>query len=151
MSQSDAVSLQVWKENIMNKKQWFPKIYVWELEKNGNPSIFNKASLFLNWKKNFIWTNFGLQYCLVLAIHQLQSAIGTYMSPPSWTSLPLPIPSHPSWLSQSPSLSSLSHIANHQITHGNIYVLCYSLLLSHCLPLANRCISTILLDSVCMH
>ena len=45
------------------------------------------------------------------AKHQYESAIGMYMSPPSWTSLPSPCPSHSSLL-QSPSLSSLSHTAN---------------------------------------
>ena len=39
---------------------------------------------------------------LVSAIHQHESAIGTHLSPPSWTSLPPPTPSHPSRLSPSP-------------------------------------------------
>ena len=34
------------------------------------------------------------------------------MSPPSWTSLPPPTPSHPSRSSQSPGLTSLHHTAN---------------------------------------
>ena len=34
------------------------------------------------------------------------------MSPLSWNPLPSPFPSHPSWLSQSPGLSSLNHKAN---------------------------------------
>ena len=58
---------------------------------------------------------------LVSAIDQHGSVIGIYMSPPSWASLPPPIPSHPSRLSQSPDLSSLSHRANSHwlsIFHG---------------------------------
>ena len=43
------------------------------------------------------------------AKYQHESAIGTHMSPPSWTSLTFPFPSHPSRLLQSPCLSSLSH------------------------------------------
>ena len=46
---------------------------------------------------------------LASAIHQHESAIGIYMSPPSGTSLPLPTLSHPSRLSQSTNLSSLNH------------------------------------------
>ena len=49
---------------------------------------------------------------LVSAIYQHESAIGIHMSSPSWNSLLPLIPSHPSRLSQSPSLSSLSHTAN---------------------------------------
>ena len=37
----------------------------------------------------------------ISAIHQHESAIGMYMSPPSWTSFPSPTPSHPSMLAQS--------------------------------------------------
>ena len=46
---------------------------------------------------------------LISAIHQHESATGVHMSPPSWTPLPSPTPSHPSRLSQSPGLSSLCH------------------------------------------
>ena len=49
---------------------------------------------------------------LVSALHQHVSAIGIHLSAPSWTSLPPPTPSHPSQRSQSPGLSSLSHLAN---------------------------------------
>ena len=42
---------------------------------------------------------------LVSAIHHHESAIDIHMSPPSWTSLPLPTPSHPSRLSQSTDLN----------------------------------------------
>ena len=44
--------------------------------------------------------------------HQHESAVGVHMSPPSWTSLPSPCPSHPSRLIQSPCLSFLRHTAN---------------------------------------
>ena len=47
---------------------------------------------------------------LVSAIHQHESAIGIHISPPSWTSLPPPTTSHPSILSQSTRLSSLSKV-----------------------------------------
>ena len=43
---------------------------------------------------------------------QLKSAIGIHISPPFWTFLPSPSPSHPSRLIQSPYLSFLSHTAN---------------------------------------
>ena len=47
-------------------------------------------------------------------LHAVQRTLsqGTHRSPPSRTSLPPPIPSHPSTLLQSPGLSSLSHTAN---------------------------------------
>ena len=93
------------------------------------------------------------------------------MSPPSWTSLPSPTPSHPARLSQSPGLSSLCHTAHsHWLSRSHVIMYmfpCYSLnsshpllpllgprvcslcLYVHCFP-ANRFISTILLDSICM-
>ena len=46
---------------------------------------------------------------LLSATHQHESAIGTHMSPPSWTSLPPPTPSHPSRLSQSTRPNSLRY------------------------------------------
>ena len=53
-----------------------------------------------------------------------------YMSPPSWTSFPPPAPSHPTKLSQSTSLSALSHIANSHwlsVLHVFVYIFpCYS-------------------------
>ena len=53
------------------------------------------------------------------------------MCPPSGTSLPPPTSSHPSRLSQSPSLSSLSHAANSHwlsVLHMVVYMFpCYSL------------------------
>ena len=54
----------------------------------------------------------------VSAIHQQKSAIDIHMSLLSWSSLPPPTPSHPSRLSQSTSLSSLSHTSN---SHWLIY------------------------------
>ena len=49
---------------------------------------------------------------LVSAKRQHESSIGLHVSPPTWTSLPLPSPSHPSGLLPSSHLSSLSHTAN---------------------------------------
>ena len=43
---------------------------------------------------------------------QHESAIGIHMSPPFWTSLPSPSPSHPSRLIQSPCFSVLNHTGN---------------------------------------
>ena len=63
---------------------------------------------------------------LVYAIHQHESAIGIYISPPSWTSLPPTTPSHPSKLSQStrfglPVSYSKFPLANY-FTYGKVYV-----------------------------
>ena len=72
---------------------------------------------------------------MVSAIHQHESATSIHMSPPSWTSLPLPTPSQPSRLSQSPGLSSLRHTADFHglsnFTFDKVYV---SILLSQLLP-----------------
>ena len=46
---------------------------------------------------------------LVSAIYQHELIISIHMSPPSWTSFPLPTLSHTSRLSKSPSWSSLSY------------------------------------------
>lgn len=60
----------------------------------------------------FHWRIIILQYC-VSAIHQHKSAVGIHMSPPSsLPSFPSPTPYHPSRLSQSTSLNSLSDTAN---------------------------------------
>ena len=78
-------------------------------------------------------------YNIVLAstIRQHGSAIVIHMSPPSWVSCPPPTPSYHSRLSQSPSLSSLSHTANSHwlsILHMLAYMFPrYSLHLSHSL------------------
>ena len=72
---------------------------------------------------------------LASAIHQHESATSIHMSPPSWTSLPLPTPSQPSRLSQSPGLSSLRHTADFHglsnFTFDKVYV---SILLSQFIP-----------------
>ena len=111
----------------------------------------------------------------VSAIHQQKSAIDIHMSLLSWSSLPPPTPSHPSRLSQSTSLSSLSHTANshwRSILHMLIYVsvllspfvppfppllscppcpqICSLCLCLHGCP-ANRFISIVLLDSIYMY
>ena len=64
-----------------------------------------------------------LLYNIVLAsaIRQHEPAIGICMHPPSWASLPPPTPSHPSRLSQSAGLSSLSHTAI-CFTYGSVFV-----------------------------
>ena len=66
--------------------------------------------------------------------HQHESTIGLSMCPPTGTRLPPPYPSHPSRLSQSHSLNSLSHTANSHwlsILHMVMYV---SILLSPYVP-----------------
>ena len=63
---------------------------------------------------------------LVSAIHQLESVVGIPVSPLSRTSLPLPIPSHLSRLSQRTCLSFLHHTANSHwlsILHMAVYML----------------------------
>ena len=66
--------------------------------------------------------------------HQRESATGLPTVPSTGTSLPPPPPSHPSRLSPSPGLSSLSHTANsHRLStlHTVMYV---SMLLSPYIP-----------------
>jgi len=86
------------------------------------------------------------------------------MSPPSWTSFPSLTPSHPSSLSQSPSLSFLSLTASMVMcmfpryalhsSHPLLPLLCQQVrflcLCLHCC-LANRFIGPIFLDSIYMH
>ena len=78
------------------------------------------------------------QYCARFCIHQNESAIGIHTFLPSWTSLPSPIPFHPSRFSQSTGLSSLHYIANSywwSLLHMVVYMFqCYSLNSSHLLP-----------------
>ena len=72
---------------------------------------------------------------LVSAIQQHESATGIHMSPPSWTSLLPPTPSHPSRLSMSTgfelpaSYSKFPWLSN--FTYGSVYV---SMLLSQFVP-----------------
>ena len=72
---------------------------------------------------------------LVSALHQHESARDIHMSLPSWASFPPPTPSHPSRLSQSPGLSTLSNTANSHwlsILHTAVYMFpCYSVRSSH--------------------
>ena len=65
--------------------------------------------------------------------HQHESAIGTPMSPPSWTSLSPHSPSQPSRLSQSLCLSSLSLTANSHWPSILHMVLQISMILSVCI------------------
>ena len=72
---------------------------------------------------------------LFSAKHQHESAIGKPMSPPSWTTLQPPSPSHPFRSLQSPGLSSLSHTANSHwlsVLYSVVYMfLCASFHSSH--------------------
>ena len=76
--------------------------------------------------------------------YQHESAIGIHMSPPSWTSLPSPSPSHPSMLTQSHCLSSLRHTTNSYwlsiyFTYGNIrFRVTLSIHLTFSFPLPER-------------
>ena len=83
------------------------------------PSVTYKMSLLCSLFFLFLLINLfliggWLRYNIVSvsAILQRELAIGIHMSPPSWTSLPPPTPSHPSRLLQSPGFSSPSHTAN---------------------------------------
>ena len=60
----------------------------------------------------FNWRKLLHNTALASAVHQHEPAICIHVSPSSLTSLSPPTPSHPSRLLQSPSLSSLSHMAN---------------------------------------
>ena len=63
---------------------------------------------------------------MVSAIHQHESAVGIQMFPSSWTSLPSPIPSHPSRLSQSTGFEFPESHSKFPLeiyyTYGNVYV-----------------------------
>ena len=63
-------------------------------------------------KKNLIEVKLLCRILLFSIKPQHESAIGIHISPPFWTSLPCPSPSHPSRLIQSPWLSFLSDTAN---------------------------------------
>ena len=78
---------------------------------------------------------------LVSAIHQHESAIGIHTSPPSWTSLPPPTTFHPSILSQSTMLSSLSKTLNLLKFKGKVHLNKHVYLKhgSSLLPAPNHC------------
>ena len=64
-------------------------------------------------KKNvFLWRIVALQTFVVFCQTSTWVSHSLCISPPFWTSLPSPSPSHPSRLIQSPCLSFLSHTAN---------------------------------------
>ena len=64
------------------------------------PLILSLGWIFINFFCHFIYflIEGELQNFCCSVKHQQESAIGTPMSPPSWTSLPSPSPSHPSRL-----------------------------------------------------
>ena len=72
---------------------------------------------------------------LVSAVDQHESAIGMHISPPSWSPLPPPTPSHPSRLSQSPGFGFPDLYSKLPLaicfTYGKVYV---SMLLSQFVP-----------------
>ena len=69
-------------------------------------SLWHAGSFF------FTWRIIALQKFAISVKPQHESAIGIHTSPPFWTSLPSPSPSHPSRLIQRPCLSFQSHTAN---------------------------------------
>ena len=117
------------------------------------------------------WRIIALQYCVGFCHTSARISHGIHTSLPSWTSLPPPIPSYPSGLSQSTGLSSLCHTANSywlSILHMLMYTFpCYTpnsshpllslrcpqvcslWLCLHCCP-ANRFINNIFLDPLYM-
>ena len=89
----------------------------------GSSSVHKKKKIILTKKNCFVVLCWSLPN-----LNMSQPCIPVF--PPSWISLPLPSPSHPSRLLQSPSLSSLSHKAKSHclsILHMVIHV---SMLLS---------------------
>ena len=98
--------------------------------------MFWDLCFILFFKVIFNWRIIALQCCIFSTIHQHESAIGIHMAPPSWTSVPPPIPHHPpSRLSQGTWLSTLPHTTNFHwlsILQLVIYMFqCYSLNSSH--------------------
>ena len=68
-------------------------------------------------------------------LKRLSSSSSRHTSPPSCTSLPLPTPSHPLKLSQSPGLSSLCHTADfHGLSNFTFDKVHVSMLLSQFIP-----------------
>ena len=111
-------------------------------EESENPPTFCftiplfKASFFHNYVYLFLinwWFLYNIG--LISVMHQHELTTGIPISPTSWISLPPPTFSHPSRLSQSPSLSFLSQIADSHwlsILHMVVHMLtCYSLHSSH--------------------
>ena len=86
-----------------------------------------------------MWILFQLEencFTILCWFHnQHKSATDLHMSPPSWTSLPPPTPSHPSRLSQSPRPELPASYGKFPLavyfTYGNVYV---SMLLSQFVP-----------------
>ena len=99
---------------------------------------------------------------LVSVIHQHESAIGIHISPSTWTSLPPPTPSHPSWLSQSSGLSPTSvspfltckYIHQYHISRFHMFMSAYDIYISlsdllHSVQLALGSSSTLELSQMC--
>ena len=98
----------------------------------------------------FNWRTIALQYCVGFChTSKHESPIGIHMSPPSWTSLPSPTPSHPSSLLQSPALSSLRHAADaHRVSVLSMVVCVFPGYSVHCLPHAH---TMSMICSLCLH
>ena len=102
-----------WAAHVQTDKPRFPFC---DLLASGCPSCICHyiALLFFPFFLNlfFYWRIIALRILLFSVKPQHESAIGRHISPPFWTCLPSPSPSHPSRLIQSPCLSFLSHTAN---------------------------------------
>ena len=62
---------------------------------------------------------------MVIAIHQHKSALGIHTSPPSWTPIPSPSPSHPLSCHKALGFGSLHHTLNSHwlsILHMVMYI-----------------------------
>ena len=81
---------------------------------------------FLFLKFVFNWRTIALQHCVVSAIGQHESAVNVHTSPPSWCSLPLPSPPHPTPLGchRSPPWALCYTAASHRlsISHAVTYM-----------------------------
>jgi len=104
-------------------------------QKQGNGQFLFFLGIFKNFRFIFNWRIITLQYCVDSYLHQHQSAIGTHVFPPSWTSFPPPTLSHRSWLSQSSGFGLPASYNKFPLaicfTYGNVYV---STLLSQIIP-----------------
>ena len=107
---------------------------------------FEEDKIFFSIFNLFIcsWRIIALQYCFGFCHTSKWIARGIQMSPTSWTFLPPPASSHPFRMSQSTSLSSLSHIENSHwlsLLHKVVYMFpWYSLHSSHPLLPPNPCV-----------